>query len=638
MKLSPWTWHAKVPKDMLANARFRKGLLEAAETNTNLQHALLEVSKNDILFWINTFGFQSNPDEMEEGPFICYPFQEVFFLGGEMEIGGVMRRQWGILECIEEREDLRVPKSRYVGATWTVAFAAVWLCLFHDNTKVLIMSKDEETAEDVDDPKSLFWKIQYIIDHLPDWMSRGSGKKKAGVMRFWNKTTITSTAKVKSGGVGDRVTLMVLDEFGQFDSKAHEIYSMTKDTARARVFVFTHKGRDTMAFTLCTDVRYATMRETVLHWSMHPVRSQGLYRYDERQNMIVRLDKSQYDYPIEFRFVMEQTPSGGPFPGLRSPWYDKACINRTEYDIAMNLDIDPTGSTLTFFDPYRIGQLKMECREPVWRGGLQHDKETGMPKRLIADPKGKLKLWVRPVGEALLPNMRAGAGCDLAAGTGATPTCLSVYNAITGDKVLAYEDATIDQMDAGMLFAAILRMISDGQGVHPLVAWEIQYAMLFNKFIRQKAGYRPVWIKRDEDSLGRPRDAGNKAGINSTKPAQLKFMDEYRKALYDQRITNWDEGALDETLFFVYSGSGVEYRGRNSGKVKSAESGASVHHGDIVVADALAYKMICELGFGETNRVEAIKKTIIPDPRSGAFREWLHEQQEQEREDDLVWV
>jgi hypothetical protein len=637
VKLSPWQWHKLVPRDMLANALYRKGILEAAETKQHIQQALLEVCKNDIIFWINAFGFQSNPDEMEEGPFICYPFQEAFFVGGEMEIGGVMRRQWGILECIEDREDLRVPKSRYVGASWKVAFTAVWLCLFHDHSKVLVMSKDEATAEDVDDSKSLFWKIQFIIDHLPDWMSRGSGKKKAGVMRFWNKTTITSTAKVISGGVGDRVTLMVLDEFGQFDAKAYEIYSMTKDAARSRVFIGTHKGRDTMLFTLCTDIRYAQMRETILHWSMHPVRSRGKYRYDERSNQIVVLDKS-YEYPHNFRYVMETMPAGGPFPGIRSPWYDKTCIGRSEYDIAMNLDIDPTGSTLTFFDPYRIGQLKLECREPVWRGGLIHDKDTGMPKRLVADPKGKLKLWVRPVGEALLPNMRAGAGSDLAAGTGATPTCLSVFNAVTGDKVLAYEDATIDQMDAAMLFAAILRMISDGQGTNPLLCWEIQYSMIFTKFIRQKAGYRPIWISRGEDIPGRPRDPKNKAGLNSTKPSQLKFMDEYRKALYDQKITNWDEPSLDETLFYVYSGTGVEYKGRNKGRVKDAESGASVHHGDIVVADALAYKMICELGFGNSERITAVAKSVIPDPRSGAFREWLHEQNEMEREDDLVWA
>ncbi len=257
---------------MLANARFRKGLLEAAVKSEPLQKALLEVCKNDIVFFVNVFGFQSNPDEMEEGPFICYPFQEVIFNGGEMEVGGVMRRQWGILECIEDREDLLAPKSRYLGWTWCVAFAAVYLVLFHDNAKVLVMSKDEETAEDVDNPKSVFWKINYILDRLPDWMRRGASKKKAGVIKFHNGNTITSTAKVTSGGVGDRVTLMVLDEFGQFDSKAHEIYSMSTDTARCRVFIGTHKGRDTMLYALSTDVRYASLRQCICHWSMHPER------------------------------------------------------------------------------------------------------------------------------------------------------------------------------------------------------------------------------------------------------------------------------------------------------------------------------------------------------------------------------
>jgi hypothetical protein len=622
---------------MLENARFRKGILEAAADDPQIQQALLEVCKNAIVFWIDTFGFQSNPDEMEEGPFICYPFQEVIFLGGEMEIGGVMQRQWGILECIEDRKDLLAPKSRYLGWTWCIAFATVYLALFHDNVKVLIMSKDEETAEDVDDPKSVFWKIQYILDHLPDWMRRGAGKKKAGIMRFHNGNTITSTAKVTSGGVGDRVTLMVLDEFGQFAAKGHEIFSMTKDTARCRVFIGTHKGRDTMLYTLCTDLRYSTMRKMIAHWSMHPVRRKGLYRYDERSNQVVVLDKS-YEYPHGWRFTMEAMPAGGPFPGLRSPWYDERCENTSEYDIAMNLDIDPTGSSILFFDAYRIGQLKLECRPPVWRGDLVYDKEAGIPKRLDLNPMGKLKLWVRPLGEAKLPVMRAGAGLDLSGGTGATPTCLSVFNATTGDKVLAYEDAHIDQIEAGYLFAAILRMIVDPSGAHPLTCWEIQYASTFVKVFRGKAGYKHNWTTRSEDISGRPRDRKNRAGINASKPAQLKYMMEYRTALYEQKITNWCEAALDETQFFVYSGTGIEYRGRNHGKVKDVDSGASVHHGDIVQADALAYKMICELGFEDPIRMKSIEKAAIPDPHTSGFREWLIEQKELEREGELVWV
>lgn len=637
MKLSPWDWHKKIPKAMLENARFRAGLLRAALKSVAIQNALLEVCKNDIVFFVSAFGFQSNPEEMEEGPFICYPFQEVIFLGGEMEIGGVMRRQWGILECVEDREDLLAPKSRYLGWTWCIAFAAVYLSLFHEHVKVLIMSKDEETAEDVDDPKSVFWKINYILEHLPDWMRRDAKKKKAGVMRFHNGNTITSTAKVKSGGVGDRATLMVLDEFGQFDAKGFEIFSMTDDTARCRVFIGTHKGRDTMLYTLCTDVRYATMRKMMAHWSMHPERRKGLYRYDERSNQIVVLDKS-YEYPHDFRFTMEAMPAGGPFPGIRSPWYDKECQNRSEYSIAMNLDIDPTGSTLTFFDAYRIGQLQMECRLPVWRGSLVYDKESGQPTRLVADPDGRLKMWVRPLGEAELPRMRAGAGIDVSGGTGATPTCLCVYNATTGDKVLAYEDAHIHQVDSGILFAAILRMIRDANGTHPLTCWETQYASTFAKRFQKDAGYHACWVRREEDIRGRPRDSKRRAGINAAGPAQLKYMEEYRDALYNQRITNWCEDALDETLFFVYSGRGIEYRGRNHGKVKDVDSGASVHHGDIVTADALAYKMIVELGFEEPQRQEAFNKSTIPDVHTSGFREWLKEQKEREREDELVWI
>ena len=148
MPLSTGEYHKRVPRDPLQNALFRLGILRGARKNKAIQAPLLKWCKEDILFWINTFGFQANPDKQQKGPFVCHPFQEVALLGGEMPIGGVLRKQWGILECIFDRKDLRMPKSRYIGATWIAAFACVWLGLFHDNVDGIIMSKDEETAEE----------------------------------------------------------------------------------------------------------------------------------------------------------------------------------------------------------------------------------------------------------------------------------------------------------------------------------------------------------------------------------------------------------------------------------------------------------------------------------------------------------
>ncbi len=634
MTLSSWDWHKQVPRDMLGNLQFREALLTEAAKSPQLQKALIEVCSNDILFWIDTFGYQFNPDKREKGPFIVRPDQEIVLLGGEQEVSaGVRRYQHGILECIEDRQPVRIPKSRYGGATWLLCFTAVWMNRFHDNVKGLIMSKDEATAEDLDNPDSIFWKLWFIVEHLPTWM-QGEVTKKKGVINIGGNV-ITSTANVDSAGVGGRATYMGLDEFGQF-KKGHEIFSMTKDTSKCRIFIGTHKGRDTMLYSLCRDARYADMREIVLHWSHDPEKRKGLYRTNVDRGWEV-IDKT-HAYPPDFKFVTEPRPSGGPFPFLRSPWYDEECKGRSEYDIAMNLDIDPDGSSLTFFDGYEIGRIKNEtCREPIWRGTLEYDKETGQPKKFVEDPLGKIKFWVMPTGEKELPVMRAGAFVDISSGTGATPSCLVAYSAITGEKVLSYEDANIFAPEFAMFCAALLRTIKDEKGTHPLLGWEIQGSATFAKKLREAAKYFPVYSCRSEDISGRPTNLKTVTpGVPTQGKYKLARMEEYRTALYSGRITNWDEHALDECLFWVYTAQGIEYRGQNrTGRLnKEVESGASIHHGDIVIADSGAYKMICELGFDKPVVVGQPAKGM-PNPRTSGFREWLGEHQ---REDEEVWA
>jgi hypothetical protein len=77
----------------------------------------------------------------------------------------------------------------------------------------------------------------------------------------------------------------------------------------------------------------------------------------------------------------------------------------------------------------------------------------------------------------------------------------------------------------------------------------------------------------------------------------------------------------------------VAYRSRGT-KVNEQGSGATIHHGDMVVADALAYKMAKQLGFEGPQKTEEKKH---PRPGSWEFREWLHDKQGAEEEDE-VWV
>ena len=616
--LSPGQWYKHVPKDYFANIKFRKAVLERCVWDMDFRKGIQEICSKDILFWINTFVWQFNPKTKDhtkkKGPFVTYDFQDVAIVGGDTVIGGEKRFQHGLLKCIEDQVDVRWPKSREIGASWLVLMTSVWLCMYKDAIKVLVMSKDEAAVDSLENSDSLFWKIRQILDHLPDWMRGEIYDKKTSISFKSTGNMITGEANAESSGVGGRATFAFIDEFGQYDKNGQAIYDFTTDTTDCRIFVFTHKNTSGMAYSLCYDKKFADMREILVHWSQHPEKNQGLYRYDENLHQVIILDPNfhtgEYGFPPDFEFVMRYEPAGGPCPGIRSPWYDKECKRRTERDIQMNLDIDPRGASDRFFDTYRVKLIKAEsCRPPLWRGNLEYDKKRGVPIRLVEQGDGPLKLWVLPKNDREMPRMAAGAGVDVASGTGETPSCLSVINAETGEKFAEFDKADIYAHDFAAFCAAFLRMIKDHRGTHPLLVWELQGSGVYAKVIQEDCHYSPFWIRRDEDVPWRQRDGKMRAGwIPHPKPV-LTLMEIYRTALYEGLCINPSEYAIDETLNFVYTDTSVEYK--KSGTRKKDGTGARVHHGDIVRADALAYMMVRELGYGQSRVEQVIERQEI---------------------------
>lgn len=598
--MSPDSLYKFVPKNQHHNLLWRRHVQDETAKDRRLQRAFRAYCKADILFYINTFVFQFNPDNLEHEvePFITFDFQDAAIIGADVEIDGAIVHLWGILECVEDKKDARWPKSRKMGASWVAMMTADWLCIFHTHKAIGVLSRDEDSVDQAGDANSLFWKIDFIHQHLPDWLKGKITKKK---MRFLYETTnsfIVGEANTPSAFVSGRATMLIVDEFGQFKNGA-ETFEMSSDVSYCRIFVFTHKEQSGMAYELCFDAKYKHMREIKTHWTQHPERNKGLYRYDDVTNQIEVLDKT-YQFPPDFDFVMEGKPTGGPYPGLRSPWYDNECIRRSERDVAMNLDIDPRGASDKFFDAYRIKILKLEptCRPPLWTGRLEYNRDTGQPIELVYEPNGLIKMWIHPKSPKLLPEMSAGAGMDVSAGTGMTPSCLSLINAVTGEKVLEYAYALIFANQLAELVVALLRMIKDRRGVHPLLGWETQGSPTFERRVRQ-LGYGPFYIKADEDATGKPRNTAGRAGFDTHKAVMLPLMEDYRDCLYDGRCVNPSEFALDETLKFVYTakGGGVEYRGSKKPKrVADEGSGAAMHHGDMVKADAIAWKMVREIG------------------------------------------
>jgi len=431
MQISPGQWHLDVPRELGKNKEMRLKILDMAEGNPAVQRELCSMCKLDILFYINLFVYQFNPTERIASaidPFITWPAQERLLMARPETHAKWQPYDRGILWCYENEETLVIEKSRWQGASWLQLIFQDWLCVFNPFVQVLNISRNEDAVDD-GTKDSLFWKLRYMHDRLPRWMTGDIESMKLYFHFHKTDSEVTGTASTAKAGVGGRASLVNVDEFPEIE-KAPEVRQKTAMTANCRIFTGTHLGVGTEFQRMCDPKQSPEIVRQRLHWTDNPTQNQGLYEFDSLNPSRPILHDKSFKYPDGFQFILDGTPTGGPRPGVRSPWYDKKAAGMgDDRAVAMNLDISPEGAAKQFFNGLKIRNIITECaRSPLWVGEVVYDRQ-GRFESIYQDDNGRLKLWIQPMGNGRLPVSRYTMGTDISSGfggkgsTGRTSTC-----------------------------------------------------------------------------------------------------------------------------------------------------------------------------------------------------------------------
>lgn len=623
-------YHLRVPTDPFCNVQFRADFIEACQTDLALQAGAIEACKADPIFFIKAFVLQVNPNAIgsgstEFGPFIPWDFQ----------IDAIAKIIWHI----ENRFDLLIEKSREIGGTWFVLLVFIWYCIFYYGKSFLCISHTEEAVK-ADHPNSLFWKIRYVLDRLPNWLKGRVIRRKNGFHFTRTSSYMVGTSTTERSGVGGRAVIL-LDEFSK-QKDDYKIWGQTADTG-VRIIVGTHYSTETKFFELSQSESVSKM---VIHWSQHPDKKKGLYRSGVGPNGYELLDNSEFDvsvkergsdkikvlrFPYEWPFITDGRPHGGAKPQIRSPWYDKEVWRRNnDRDVAMHLDIDPRGALSQVFDATRILELQRRCRNPDWQGFLDYT-DFAIPNKLMPQKDGEIKLWMQ-LDNGKPAKGRYVFGCDCATGRAtATPSCLSGFNLATGEKVLEYSNRLIEPNQFAILAVAICRLFEDREGRPAKLIWEIPGPGLkFGDKVVKDLRFTHIYYNRNEvDAF--PRGQSKTPGWYSMNAgAKRLLVERYKDALYDRQYVNYSSWALGECLQFEYKGDTVEY----SGSRKADDpAGAGVNHGDIVVSDALCWWLRVDLmGLEYLNREQPSEYVDVIPFGSIAWKveKWKKEQREEE--------
>jgi len=568
-------YFADVPRQWTRNLEFRLDLIRMARTVPGMKETLLHMCSKDMCFMLAAFGWTVDQRDLEitERPFVPWDYQ----------VDAFADLQERYEASRDGRADCRIKKSRDMGASWICLAFLMHRWMFDDNVSFLLVSRNEDYVDSPGDPSCLFWKLDYMLSRLPGFLRPDYDRTKLRLGNAQNGASIVGESTTGNVARGARFTAIMLDEFAAQESAANGFRALaaTRDATRMRIFNST-LGDPDGAY---AQVLKMPMKEIVMPWHAHPQKRAGLYRCPPGGTP--ELIDGGYRHPPDYKFVADGK--------VRSPWYDgeeKVCANRVE--LAREIDMDEIGATYTFFEPQMVSELIREhARPPDMVGELAHDPQTGDFDHFVERPGGRLHLWFRPDMGGLPPeHQRYAVGCDVATGTGASNTAISVGCAATGRKMAELVDPNIQPHEAGVYAVALARWFWNAT-----LIWENAGPGRNFGIAVVRTSYRNIWYERNEKTLAgvdRPRPFGKAPSQRipgwspNNKEARQSVYYEYRQALKERKYVNYSKAALEECLQISYGPNGIVINSASSGK--QDPTGAKDNHGDRPTADALSWK------------------------------------------------
>jgi hypothetical protein len=234
------------PTTQEENILYRVSLLNKSEENTNAQEACRVAAAGDFEWFCNSFLWTYDPREADpHKPFILWPKQKQFTDWIETLY---QRSQTG------EKINAVIDKPRGIGASYTLMAWVLWHYLFHDFT-VRIGSRKEDYVDMKGDPDTLFAKLDYMLERLPEWLVPEQSRAYL-MIRPQNSASgnsIVGESANPNFGRGGRKNAIIFDEFGFWDwSKSS--WESAGEATNLRIAVSTppESGRDSHFFKLLT--------------------------------------------------------------------------------------------------------------------------------------------------------------------------------------------------------------------------------------------------------------------------------------------------------------------------------------------------------------------------------------------------
>jgi hypothetical protein len=557
-----------VPTDVLRNLRYRKHLLNAAVGDERLQQEIFSRCARDPVFFFNVALWTYSPKDypaVPHRPFILWPYQE--------------RGLKTVLKFLGKK-DLLGEKTRDMGFTWFVLATFLHQWMFVPSQTFLLGSRKEELVDKAGDTKTLFWKLDYMLKHLPPWMLPNFTRQKLHLGNNINDSVIDGESTNEDFARGDRRVAIFMDEAAAMPN-GHQVLSAAQYATSCCILGSTHKGNAGM-FIEQRDLIKADEPERILrwHWTEHPLKNVGMYIGQDGR--------------------------------ARSIWYDIQCKRTpSRKQIAEEIDIEPAAAGGQFFDPDVLNKLLDEMPlQPSFVGELRFTSTELNPTWMNLSG-GRLEVWCPLSGEGTPPLGKYVLGVDVSAGTASSESSNSVavvYEAMTGEKVAQFVSNAIYPERFADYCVALSKWF---HGAY--LAWDgAGPGKQFAKQVVREIGYTYVFYRTDDDSVSSKKT--RKPGWYHQGRSRRDLLGHYQEALVSGKLQNRSRKALLECSEFIYDGDDVVHV---KAKHAQEESIKGQNHGDCVISDAIAWRAMQDVRPKETKTELAgrERRPIGPPPR-----------------------
>ena len=357
--------------DRSANLAFREWINKCGENGAENgdRKLILDCCSKDLLFFINAFLWikQEQPVPLDL-PFITWAKQDQY-----VELITLRRRAAEADMRNVVRGDTLVDKPRQVGWSWINLAEGLQIVRFVPGATGIVGSRVEYDVDKPGASKTLFWKLDYFIEHLPDWFMPSEYWSKKGKPTP-NKTyrsnlklaipgfgTVLGSATHENFGRSGQFAWMLLDEFAHTDrgqiGMGGSIWTGTTKNCRIRRVVSTPYGRNNK---FC-DLRFSeALPIFTVNWFDDPAKTVGAYRL--KDDLVVG--------PV--------TLKAGDW---WSPWAEsnrKADNDDAKFAQEVLLSYEGTGGC--FYEGLLPKIFHDQIKEPIWTGHIKMEPGSSGPR------------------------------------------------------------------------------------------------------------------------------------------------------------------------------------------------------------------------------------------------------------------